>query len=86
MVRHEHGGPVADPLRHFVGEVLRHLSETGAIYQDATGRWVADESLEQLALPDSVREVTKLRAEVILCAPGSLPNDGKVVEDARRYT
>ena len=25
----------------FVSEVLRHLSETGAIYQDATGRWVA---------------------------------------------
>ena len=25
----------------FVSEVLRHLSETGAIYQDATGRWIA---------------------------------------------
>ena len=24
----------------FVGEVLRHLSETGCIYQDETGRWV----------------------------------------------
>ena len=35
---------------------------------------------------DSVREVTKLRSEVLLCAPGSLPNDGKVIEDARRYT
>jgi phenylacetate-CoA ligase len=35
---------------------------------------------------DSVREITKLRAEVILCAPDSLPNDGKVIEDARRYT
>ena len=41
----------------FVSEVLRHLSETGAIYQDATGRWTADDSLEQMALPDSVREV-----------------------------
>ena len=35
---------------------------------------------------DSVREVTKLRSEVVPCAPGSLPNDGKVIEDARRYT
>jgi phenylacetate-CoA ligase len=35
---------------------------------------------------DSVREITKLRADVTLCAPGSLPNDGKVIEDARRYT
>ena len=41
----------------FVGEVLRHLSETGAIYQDSTGRWTTEESLEQMALPDSVREV-----------------------------
>ncbi len=41
----------------FVGEVLRHLSETGAIHRDATGRWVAEESLEHVALPDSVREV-----------------------------
>ena len=41
----------------FVSEVLRHLSETGAIHQDATGRWVSDGTLEQMALPDSVREV-----------------------------
>ena len=33
----------------------------------------------------SVRDVTKLRCEVELCAPGSLPNDGKVIEDARVY-
>ena len=32
-----------------------------------------------------MRDVTKLRGEVVLCAPGSLPNDGKVIEDARRY-
>jgi hypothetical protein len=41
----------------FVSEVLRHLSETGAIYQDIGGRWVAEDSFEQIALPDSVREV-----------------------------
>ena len=34
---------------------------------------------------DSVREVTKLRADVTLCAPGSLPNDGKVIADLRSY-
>jgi phenylacetate-CoA ligase len=32
-----------------------------------------------------LREVTKLRGEVLLVAPGSLPNDGKVIEDARSY-
>jgi class 3 adenylate cyclase len=41
----------------FVGEVLRHLAETGAIWQDDTGRWSAMASLEPSALPDSVREV-----------------------------
>jgi class 3 adenylate cyclase len=45
----------------FVGEVLRHLAETGAIYQDAEGRWVPDATLEQIALPDSVREVIGAR-------------------------
>jgi phenylacetate-CoA ligase len=37
------------------------------------------------AIVASVREVTKLRGEVELVAPGSLPNDGKVIEDARKY-
>ena len=45
----------------FVSEVLRHLSETGAIYQDATGRWTATGSLDQMALPNSVREVIGAR-------------------------
>ena len=45
----------------FVSEVLRHLSETGAIYQDATGRWTAEDSLEQMVLPDSVRVVIGAR-------------------------
>ena len=36
-------------------------------------------------LTETMREVTKLRGEVRLCAPGSLPNDGKVIEDARSY-
>jgi phenylacetate-CoA ligase len=37
------------------------------------------------ALVTSVRDVTKLRGEVELVAPGSLPNDGKVIEDLRTY-
>jgi tetratricopeptide (TPR) repeat protein len=41
----------------FVIEVLRHLTETGAIYRDPSGRWVAIASLEESALPDSVRMV-----------------------------
>jgi class 3 adenylate cyclase/tetratricopeptide (TPR) repeat protein len=45
----------------FVSEVLRHLVETGAVYQNATGRWVAEETLERMALPDSVRVVIGAR-------------------------
>lgn len=34
---------------------------------------------------EAIRDVTKLRGEVEVLAPGSLPNDGKVIEDARSY-
>jgi phenylacetate-CoA ligase len=33
----------------------------------------------------SLREVTKLRGEVTIRAPGELANDGKVIDDIRRY-
>jgi phenylacetate-CoA ligase len=36
------------------------------------------------ALALSLRDVTKLRGEVSLVPPGSLANDGRVIEDARR--
>ncbi len=45
----------------FVSEVLIHLAETGAIYQDTSGRWIAATFLEETALPDSVREVIGAR-------------------------
>jgi len=38
------------------------------------------------AIVASIRDVTKLRGEVELVAPGSLPNDGKVIDDLRKYT
>jgi len=44
-----------------------------------------DPAIDVSALAGSLREVTKLRGEVLLVAPGSLPNDGKVIEDARKY-
>jgi phenylacetate-CoA ligase len=37
------------------------------------------------AMVASLREATKLRGEVAFCAAGSLPNDGKVIEDSRTY-
>lgn len=38
------------------------------------------------AIGASIREVTKLRGEVAFVAPGTLPEDGKLIEDARDYS
>jgi len=38
------------------------------------------------ALEATLREVTKVRGEVLGVAAGSLPNDGKVIEDLRKYS
>jgi phenylacetate-coenzyme A ligase PaaK-like adenylate-forming protein len=37
------------------------------------------------AVAASIRDVTKLRGEVEVVPAGSLPNDGKVIEDLRKY-
>ncbi|MEI8401224.1 MAG: AMP-binding protein [Alcaligenaceae bacterium] len=44
-----------------------------------------DQALIQ-SLTNTVRELTKLRADVEIVAVGSLPNDGKVIDDVRTYT
>jgi len=36
-------------------------------------------------LADSVAAVLKLRGRVEIMEPGTLPNDGKVIDDQRRY-
>ena len=45
---------------------------------------VGDQSLNG-AIADTIRQVCKLRGDVKLVPPGSLPNDGKVVDDQRTY-
>ena len=37
------------------------------------------------AVAATVRDVTKLRCDIDIVGPGVLPNDGKVIEDARKY-
>ena len=39
----------------------------------------------QAAVAASVRDLTKLRCDVQWVPPGSLPNDGKLIEDSRRF-
>jgi len=43
----------------------------------------ADDVIAKIS--DAIRDVTKLRGSVEWLAPGSLPNDGRVIEDARSY-
>jgi class 3 adenylate cyclase/tetratricopeptide (TPR) repeat protein len=47
----------------FATELLRHLGETGLVYQDETGRWVASDDLYERGLPQSVREVVGQRVD-----------------------
>ena len=83
-----HPGQVAEVARRHP-EVLRaRLVVSGEMANDAmTLRCETRGAPEGLAarLAESLREVTKLRGEVELVAQGSLPNDGKVIEDARSY-
>jgi phenylacetate-CoA ligase len=44
-----------------------------------------DNTLAVEAVAKSVQEVTKLKAVIDLVLPGSLPNDGKVIDDQRTY-
>ena len=47
----------------YTGEVLRHLTESGAIQQAADGIWTVEGDLMGLGLPQSVREVVGRRVE-----------------------
>jgi phenylacetate-CoA ligase len=44
-----------------------------------------DNGVLQEAIVASIRDITKLRGDVTLVTVGTLPNDGRVIEDARRY-
>ncbi len=49
----------------FIGEVLRHLAESGAIYE-AEGRWVSDaESIADIGVPQGIREVVGRRLDAL---------------------
>jgi phenylacetate-CoA ligase len=79
-----------------VAELLKRHPEIAKVRLVVSGEMADDRLLlhaecagTPAGLPDalaaSVRELTKLRADVHLAAPGSLPNDGKIIEDARSY-
>ena len=84
-----HASQVADIMRKFPSlSGKARLVVTGAMANDhltlhVEGDSINDELITQLG--GAVRDVTKLRADITVVAPGALPNDGKVIEDARSY-
>jgi phenylacetate-CoA ligase len=79
---------VSDIVRRHAEIVRARLVVAGEAGDDRmTLRCEVRETPAQLkeAIVASIREVTKLRGDVELLAPGSLPNDGKVIEDTRKY-
>jgi len=84
-----HAAQVAEIVRRFPELRRARLLVEGEMANDRMSlkleiAGAAPEGLaEQVAA--AMRDVTKLRGEVVFVAPGSLPNDGRVIEDARRY-
>ncbi len=83
-----HPSQVAEVVRRFPEVKKARLVVSGEMANDSMALHVevsgAPEGLA-LKVANSIRDITKLRSEVHLCEVGSLPNDGKVIEDARLY-
>ena len=86
-----HPAQVADIARRFPEVLKARLVVSGEMANDSMTFQVealagdaAAAGLEQ-RISEAIRDVTKLRGTVQWLSPGSLPNDGKVIEDARSY-
>jgi phenylacetate-CoA ligase len=85
-----HPSQVAAIAKRFPEVVKARLVVSGEMADDRMTLQVetakhaeAEGLLEKIS--EAIRDVTKLRGAVTLFAPGSLPNDGRVIEDARSY-
>ncbi|WP_395687499.1 phenylacetate--CoA ligase family protein [Caenimonas koreensis] len=83
-----HPSQVADIAKRFPEVVKARLVVSGEMANDVMTLQVEAHGTPQgldARIGEAIRDVTKLRGDVLLVAPGSLPNDGKVIEDARSY-
>jgi phenylacetate-CoA ligase len=83
-----HPGQIADVLKRHPEAKKARLVVTGEMANDQMLLKVESGSNNTdlaKAIGESLRESTKLRGDIELVALGSLPNDGKVIEDARSY-
>ncbi len=83
-----HPGQVADIAKRFPAIKKARLVISGEMANDQMCLQVEAAGapaglVEQLE--STMREITKLRGQVQVVGVGSLPNDGKVIEDARKY-
>ncbi|MBK9234655.1 MAG: AMP-binding protein [Rhodoferax sp.] len=84
-----HPGQVNDIVKRFPEIARARLVVTGEMANDAMTLMVEtacggpDGLVAKVG--EAIRDVTKLRGTVELVLPGTLPNDGKVIEDARSY-
>ena len=84
-----HPGQVAQVVKAHPEVRKARLVVSGEMANDQMQLKVEGHGLNEAviaAIAASVREVTKLRADVLAVADGDLPNDGKVIEDARSYS
>ncbi len=83
-----HPGQIAAVAKRFPQVLRARLVVSGEMASDRMLlRVESSETSSGLAdqLAAAVRELTKLRCDVQLEPPGALPNDGRVIEDARSY-
>ena len=83
-----HPGQVAEIAKRFPEVAKARLVVSGEMANDAMLLRVettAQPDGLQAKIADAIRDVTKLRGDVELVGAGTLPNDGKVIEDARSY-
>jgi phenylacetate-CoA ligase len=83
-----HPGQIAQVVKAHPAIQKARLVVSGEMANDQMALHIEAAEIDDTALAaiaHTVREVTKLRADVLLAAVGSLPNDGKVIEDARKY-
>ena len=83
-----HPGQVAAITKRFPEIARARLVVSGEMANDAMLLKVETHATSeglQSKIAEAIREITKLRGDVELVGAGSLPNDGKVIEDARSY-
>jgi phenylacetate-CoA ligase len=83
-----HPGQIAEIIKRFPEVIKARLVVTGEMANDAMTLKVEVSTPPNgltVRIGEAIRDVTKLRGDVDMLSPGSLPNDGLVIQDTRSY-